>query len=150
MFFVQSTWPPSWISFYFLILRLSFFLKRQTRLNHRTDNLIEALLLFSLVTTVLVQMRKKYLFHNKFRMIIFHDQKTLSLNFKISCSQMFFNIGVRKNFKIFTGKQLCLSYFFCTCNHKVSNKYHCGWLGQHGPCCNTNMWSSFLNTCLSF
>ena len=35
-----------------------------------------------------------HVFHNKFRMIIFHDQKTLSLNFKSSHLQMFFKIGV--------------------------------------------------------
>ena len=46
-------------------------------------------------------MHNKYVFHNKFRMIIFHDQKTLSLNFKSSRSQMFFKIGVLENFAIF-------------------------------------------------
>ena len=53
----------------------------------------------------------KYAFHNKFRMIIFHDQKALSLNFKSSRSQMFFKIDVLKNLAMFTGKHLCWSYF---------------------------------------
>ena len=56
--------------------------------------------------TVLVQslnkMHIKYVFHNKFRIIIFHDQKSLSLNFKSSRSKMFFKIAVLKNFAIFT------------------------------------------------
>ena len=39
------------------------------------------------------------------------NQKTLSLNFKSSRSQMFFKIGVLKNFAIFAGKHLCWSYF---------------------------------------
>ena len=52
----------------------------------------------------------KYVLHNKFRMIIFHDQKALSLNFKSSRSQMFFKIYV-KNLAMFTGKYLCWSYF---------------------------------------
>ena len=38
----------------------------------------------------------KHAFHNKFRMIIFHDLKTLSLNFKSSRSPMFFKIDVLK------------------------------------------------------
>ena len=53
----------------------------------------------------------KYDLHNKFRMIIFYDQKVLSLNFKSSCLQMFFKIDILKNLEIFTGKQLCQSYF---------------------------------------
>ena len=44
-------------------------------------------------------------------MIIFHDQKALSLNFKSRRLQMFFKISVLKNFAIFTGKHLCWSYF---------------------------------------
>ena len=56
--------------------------------------------------TVLVQslnkMHIKYAFHNKFRIIIFHDQKSLPLNFKSSRSKMFFKIAVLKNFAIFT------------------------------------------------
>ena len=44
-------------------------------------------------------------------MIIFHDQKSLSLNFKSSRSQMFFKIDVLKNLAMFTGKHLCQSYF---------------------------------------
>ena len=66
-------------------------------------------------TNVLVQslnkMHMKYVLHNKFRMIIFHDQKALSLNFKSSRSQMFFKIDVLKNLAMFTGKHLCWSYF---------------------------------------
>ena len=50
-------------------------------------------------------MHMEYVFHNKFGMI-FHDQKTISLNFKSNRSQMFFKIGVLKNFAIFTGKRL--------------------------------------------
>ena len=42
------------------------------------------------MTTVYVWM---HVFHNKLR-TIFHDQKTLSLNFKSSGSQIFFKIGV--------------------------------------------------------
>ena len=55
------------------------------------------------MTTVLLQslnkMHRKYVFHNKFRMIIFHDQKTFSLNFKSSRSQMFFKIDVLRKFR---------------------------------------------------
>ena len=94
----------------------SHFLKRHTRLfvePYRQSDL--ALLFFSLMTNVLVQslnkMHMKYVLHNKFRMIIFHDQKALSLNFKNSCLQMFFKIDVLKNLAIFTGKHLCWSYF---------------------------------------
>ena len=42
----------------------------------------------------------KYVLHNKFRMIIFQDQKALSLNFK---SRLFFKIDVLKNLAMFTG-----------------------------------------------
>ena len=55
-------------------------------------------------------MHLKYIFHNNFRMILFHDQETLSLNFESSCLQMFFKIIVLKMFAIFTGKLLCWSY----------------------------------------
>ena len=44
-------------------------------------------------------------------MIIFNDQKKLSLNFKSSCLQMFFKTDVLKNFTMFMGKHLCWSYF---------------------------------------
>ena len=63
------------------------------------------------MTIVLVNVHE-IRFHNKFRMIIFHDQKTLSWNFKSSRSQMFFKIGALKNFAMFTGKRLCWIYFF--------------------------------------
>ena len=53
------------------------------------------------------EMYMKYVLHNKFRMIIFYDQKALSLNFKSSRSQMFFKIDVLKNLAMFTGKHLC-------------------------------------------
>ena len=43
-----------------------------------------------------------FVLHNKFRMIIFHDQKVLSLNFKSSLLQMFFKIDVLKNLAMFT------------------------------------------------
>ena len=70
--------------------------------------------IFSLMTELLVQslnnMHMKYVFLNTFKMIKFHDQKTLSLNFKSSHSQMFFKIDVLKNFATFTGKHLCRSY----------------------------------------
>ena len=70
--------------------------------------------LVSLMTTVLVQppdkKHMKYVFHNKFRMI-FHDQKTLSLNLKNSRLQMFFKIDVLNHFAIFTRKYLCRNYF---------------------------------------
>ena len=79
--------------------RGSHFLKRHTRLfvkPYRQSDL--ALLFFSLMTNVLVQslnkMHMKYVLHNKFRMIIFHDQKALSLNFKSSHLRMFFKIDV--------------------------------------------------------
>ena len=74
------------------------------------------------MTNVLMQplnkMHMNYVLHNKFRkkkkfrMIIFHDQKALSLNFKGSCLQMFFKIDVFKNFAMLTEKHLCWSYFF--------------------------------------
>ena len=61
------------------------------------------------MTTVLVKSQsKRYVFHNKFRKI-FHGQKALSLNFKSSRSQMFFEIGVLKHVAIFTRKLLCWS-----------------------------------------
>ena len=56
-------------------------------------------------------MHMKYDFYSKFRMIIFHDQKTLLVSFKSSRLQMFFKIGVLKNFTMFKGKHLCWSYF---------------------------------------
>ena len=66
------------------------------------------------MTTVLVQVRNrmhmKYVFHNKFR-ITFHDQKTLSLNSKSRLSQIFFQIGVLKNFVMLIGKNMCCSFF---------------------------------------
>ena len=66
------------------------------------------------MTTVLVQSlnkrHMKYVFHNKFRKI-FHDQKTLSLNFKSNLSQIFFEISVLNYFAIFTRKRLCRNYF---------------------------------------
>ena len=66
-------------------------------------------------TNVLVQSLNKWLmkydFHNKFKMIIFHDQKVLLLNFKSSRSQMFFKIDVLKNLAMFTEEHLCWSYF---------------------------------------
>ena len=43
--------------------------------------------------------------------MIFHDQKTHSLNFKSSRSQMFFKIGVLKHFALFTRKDQCWNYF---------------------------------------
>ena len=47
-----------------------------------------------------------HVFHNKFRMIMSHDKKTLSLNFKSSCSQMFYKIGVliENPPRVFSGK----------------------------------------------
>ena len=63
-------------------------------------------------------MHMKYTFHNKFRMIIFHDQKTLLLNFKSNHSYMYFKIGVLKNFAIFTGKHLWWIYWTPGCGRK--------------------------------
>ena len=90
----------------------SHFLKRHTRLfiePFGQSDLSSSI--FILITNVLVQslnkMHMKYVLHNKFRMIIFHDQKALSLNFKSSCLQMFFKIDVLKNLAMFTGKHLC-------------------------------------------
>ena len=57
------------------------------------------------------KMHMKYVFHNKLKMIIFHDQETLSLNFKSSRSQIFLKIGVLRSFPIFTRKHPCCSYF---------------------------------------
>ena len=39
----------------------------------------------------------KHVLYNKFRMIIFHDQEALTVNFKSSHLQMFFKIDVLKN-----------------------------------------------------
>ena len=66
------------------------------------------------MTTEVVQslnkMYMKYVFQNKFR-IILNDQKTLSfLNLKSNHS-LFFKIGALKNFAIFTGKSLYCTYF---------------------------------------
>ena len=65
------------------------------------------------MTSVLVQSlnkrHMKYVFCNKFRMI-FHDQKTLSLNFKSNRLQTFFKISFLKHFAIFTRKHLCRNY----------------------------------------
>ena len=58
-----------------------------------------------------LKMHMKYVLYNKFRMIIFHDQEVLTLNFKSSCLQMFFKIDVLKNLAMLTGKHLCWSYF---------------------------------------
>ena len=91
------------------------FLKRHIRLFVKPA--IWALSFFTLMTTVLLQllnkMHMKYVFHNRFSMIvpIKINQKALSLNFKSSRSQMFFKIGVLNNFAIFAGKHLCWSYF---------------------------------------
>ena len=52
------------------------------------------------MTNVLVhslKMHMKHVLYNKFRMIIFHDQEALTVNFKSSCLQMFFKIDVLKN-----------------------------------------------------
>ena len=73
------------------------------------------LLLFSsLLTTVLVQllnkMHMKNVFHNEFRMIIFHDQKTLSLDLKSRRLHVFFKIAVLKNFSIFKIIMLVIKY----------------------------------------
>ena len=46
------------------------------------------------------KMYMKYHLHNKFRMIIFHDQKALSLNFKGIRSQMFFKKDFVKNLHV--------------------------------------------------
>ena len=71
--------------------------------------------IFSLMTNVLVQSLNKihmtYVLRNKFRTIIFHGQKALSLNYKSGRSQMFFKIDAVKNLAVFTGKHLCWSYF---------------------------------------
>ena len=75
---------------------------------HRQSDLSYSV--FSLMTIVLVQSLSKML-HNKFRMIIFHDQKAISLSFKSSYLRMFFKIDVLKNLAMFTGKHLCWSYF---------------------------------------
>ena len=87
------------------------FLKHHTRLFVEPANW--ALLFVSLMATVLVQplnkMRMKYVFNNKFRMIM--PIKTLPLNFRNSRSQMFFKISVLKNFAIFAVKHLCWRYF---------------------------------------
>ena len=76
------------------------------------------------MTTALVQSlnkrHMKHVFHNKIRMII-HDQKTLSLIFKSSHSQMIFTIGVLKHFAIFTRKHLCWSYFLIKSLKRDSN-----------------------------
>ena len=92
------------------------FLKHHTRLfveSYGQSDLSSSI--FSLITNVLVQslnkMHMKYILHNKFRMVIFHDQKPISLNFESSHSQMFFKIGILKNLAMFTGKHLCWSYF---------------------------------------
>ena len=96
--------------FLFLHQGFHFFLETSHLVICRNGNLISALLFFSLVRTVLVQMHMKYVFYNKFSMIIFNDQKTLSSNSKSSRLQMFFKIGVFKNFAIFTGKHLWWIY----------------------------------------
>ena len=54
------------------------------------------------------KMHIKYVLHNKFTMITFHDQKALSLNFKSSRSQMFFKIDALNNLAMVTGKHLLL------------------------------------------
>ena len=81
---------------------------------NQSNLLLTPLSVHKLFTELLVQslnnMHMKYVFLNTFKMIKFHDQKTLSLNFKSSRSQMFFKIDVLKNFAIFTGKHLCRSY----------------------------------------
>ena len=96
--------------------KLSFFLKHHTRLfaePYWQSDLSSSIFFTSLMTTVLVHLLMKYVFHSKLRMIIFHDQKkkTLSLNFKSSLSQIFFKIDVLKKFAIFTGKHMCWIYF---------------------------------------
>ena len=56
------------------------------------------------------KMQMKYALHNKF-IVIFHDQKSLSLNFRSSRLQMFFKIDVLQNLAMFAGKHMCWSYF---------------------------------------
>ena len=55
----------------------------------------------------------KYLFHNKFRIIIFHDQKTLSLTFKSNRLQMFLNI-----YK----KHPCWSFFYYSVKKRLQHR----------------------------
>ena len=62
------------------------------------------------------KMQMKYVLYCKFRMIIFHDQKDLLLNFKSSHLQMFFIIDVLKNLAMFIGKHLCWSWFLLLFN----------------------------------
>ena len=85
-----------------------------------------------------------HVFYSKFRMIVFHNHRTLSLNFKSSRLQMFFKIGVLtekiywkenspqvfscKYCKIFKNtyfeEHLRTAAFIMTYyNHKVSNKH---------------------------
>ena len=90
--------------------RASHFLKLHTRLfavPYAQSDLSSSV--FSLMTIVLVQslnkMHMKSFLHSKFRMM-FHDQNTISLNFKSSHSRMFFRIDILKNLAMFTEKHL--------------------------------------------
>ena len=88
--FISNKLHPSSSSHGQLHELVFLFLHRRSQ-NH-TGNLTKALLFFSLITVVLVQsfnkIHMKFTLDNKFRMI-FHDQKSLSLNFKSSHLQMF-------------------------------------------------------------
>ena len=67
------------------------------------------------MTNVLVQslkMHMKYIFYNKFRMLIFHDQEALTLNFKSSCLDMFFKIGILKNLAMCSQESTCTGVTF--------------------------------------
>ena len=64
----------------------------------------------SLETDSVNVMKNKRLVTKKYKKI------SIYINLDQSRSQMFVKIGVRKNFENFTGKHLCLSLFFETCN----------------------------------
>ena len=92
----------------------SHFLKRHTRPfiePYGQSDLSSSICLSNDKCVGAIEMHMKYILHNKFRMIIFHDQKALSLNFKSSNLQMLLKIYVLKNLAMFTGKHLCWSYF---------------------------------------
>ena len=66
----------------------------------------------------------KYDFRNEFRMIISNDEKTLSISLKSRRLQMFFKIGILRNFATFTRKDLWLIYKKDIPTQVFSCKYH--------------------------
>ena len=73
-------------------------------------------------------------------MVIHHEQ----------CIFMYVLTQLAVREKIFHNLSKFYHVYFNSSLLKIRSLTCCGWLGQHGPCCNTNTRPSLLNTRLSF